>query len=225
MPRWPDLRRRPQRHDLIFVKPAAWSGLLSGRRDLQREPIVATWAERRLPLMARRLSPGEGAGLAVRLPLPHQLGLRPFTTVLRRRDVVDHAAPPPLREAIDFAPAAWRSCLSALIDIADQRRMEARVSGCLAWRLLTGLDYVSRNSELGWLLPLPAVPDLRSITREIHSIEHRAPIPLNGEFVRIDGAAVSWRELHRGAAEVLVETTRQIALHPADRFISGGALR
>jgi phosphoribosyl-dephospho-CoA transferase len=45
---------------------------------------------------------------------------------------------------------------------------------------------------------------------------------LDGQLLRDDGAGVNWRELHTGAREVLVKTTRGVALLHANHFLGGG---
>jgi phosphoribosyl-dephospho-CoA transferase len=45
---------------------------------------------------------------------------------------------------------------------------------------------------------------------------------LYGQLLRDDGAGVNWRELHTGAREVLVKTTRGVALLHANHFLGGG---
>jgi phosphoribosyl-dephospho-CoA transferase len=38
--------------------------------------------------------------------------------------------------------------------------------------------------------------------------------------VRVDGAAVNWRELHSGSSDVLVKTLDRVELRDAKRFLS-----
>ena len=47
-----------------------------------------------------------------------------------------------------------------------------------------------------------------------------APMRLDGELVRDDGAAVNWRVVHEGAREVLVKTTGEATLLPVSRFLA-----
>jgi phosphoribosyl-dephospho-CoA transferase len=216
--------RRLRRHDLIFVSPAAWRSLLQTRDDLSGEPLIVDWADRGWPLVARRATPCERDGVALGLPLPPFAGKRRISLLMRPGDIVAKAAPLELRAAMSVAPEPWRRTLEEMASLASRRGAEARIFGSLAWRALTGLDYLSAGSDLDFLLPLPGESDLASLTTELAAIEAAAPMRLDGELVREDGASANWRELHTGEREVLVKTTDGVALLDTKHFLSGGVL-
>ncbi len=216
--------RKLRRHDLIFVSPAAWRSLLQTRDDLSGEPLIVDWAERGWPLVARRATPCEKDGLALGLPLPPFAGKRRISLLMRLEDIVARAPPLELRAAISVAPEPWRHTLEELASLASRRGVEARIFGSLAWRALTGLDYLSAGSDLDFLLPLPRKCDLTRLTTDLAAIEAAAPMRLDGELVRDDGASVNWRELHTGEREVLVKTTGGVTLMDANHFLGGRVL-
>lgn len=212
--------RQPRRHDLIFVSAVAWRSLLERRGDLTGEPLVAEWVERGWPLVARRITPGDTDGLALGLPLPASAGKRRIAVLMHPDDIVSTAPPPRLTAAIGVAPETWRRTLDEVTDLCLQHGVEARLFGSLAWRLLTGLNYLTVRSDLDLLLPLPCSGNLPRLTAELAAIEATAPMRLDGELVRSDGAAVNWRELHAGAREVLVKTVSGVDLLQANDFLS-----
>ncbi|WP_441251930.1 malonate decarboxylase holo-[acyl-carrier-protein] synthase [Tardiphaga sp. 71_E8_N1_1] len=216
--------RNPRRHDLIVVSPAAWRSLLQTRDDLRGEPLIVDWADRGWPLVARRATPCEKDGLALGLPLPPFAGKRRISLLMRLEDVVAKAPPLELRATISVAPQPWRHTLEELANMASRRGLEARIFGSLAWRALTGLDYLSAGSDLDFLLPLPRASDLARLTMELAAIEAAAPMRLDGELMREDGASVNWRELHTGGHEVLVKTTDRVTLLGTNHFLSGAVL-
>jgi phosphoribosyl-dephospho-CoA transferase len=216
--------RKPRRHDLIFVSPTAWRSLLQTRDDLRGEPLLVDWADRGWPLVARRTTPCEKDGLALGLPLPPFAGKRRISLLMRPEDIVAKAPPLELRAAISVAPELWRHTLEDLVSLAFRRDVEARIFGSLAWRALTGLDYLSPDSDLDFLLPLRRESDVAGLTAELAAIEAAAPMRLDGELVRDDGASVNWRELHTGGREVLVKTADGVSLLDAKHFVSGGGL-
>ncbi|HTE36772.1 MAG TPA: phosphoribosyl-dephospho-CoA transferase MdcG domain-containing protein, partial [Reyranella sp.] len=65
--------------------------------------------------------------------------------------------------------------------------------------------------------------DVTRLTGELAALEIAAPMRLDGELVRSDGAAVNWRELHDGSQEVLVKTIRDAALASARQFLGAEA--
>jgi len=208
-----------RRHDLIFVKPDAWRALLKNRDDLAAESLVADWAARGWPLVARRPVPGEPAGVPLGLPLPPSAGKRRIGFVISHEDVVSVTPPVALSDARSFAPGGWAASLDKLAALSSQHSVEVRVFGSLAWRTLTGLDYVTAKSDLDFLLYVGGATDLRALTAGIAVIETTAPMKLDGEIIREDGAAANWRDLHLNPKEVLVKTTDGVALMPIERFL------
>jgi phosphoribosyl-dephospho-CoA transferase len=208
-----------RRHDLIFVGRRAWRSLLETRGGLAADPLVAGWVDNGWPLIGRRAMPGEGQGVALGLPLPPFAGKRRLSFLMQAEDIVATAPPPALRSAIGAAPRAWRPSLEDLAGLASRYSLNARVFGSLAWCAVTGLDYVTARSDLDFLLHVDGETDLQGLTAAVAAIEAVAPMRLDGELVREDGAAVNWRELHAAASEILVKTITGVALIETSRFL------
>ena len=214
--------RMIRRHDLVFVSPVAWRSLLQRRDDLAGEPLVVEWVDRGWPLIARRAMHGEADGVPLGLPLPPYAGKRRLSVLMQPEDIVSTAPPPGLSAAISVAPNWWQHTLGAVVSLASRYGVEARIFGSLAWSTLTGLDYLTDTSDLDLLLPIHCGSDLVRLTADIAAIEATAPMRLDGELMRDDGAGVNWRELHTGARELLVKTTDGVALLDANLFLSNG---
>jgi phosphoribosyl-dephospho-CoA transferase len=189
------------------------------RRDLAADPLVASWVDKGWPLVRRRAVSGEGRGVALGLPLPPSVGKRRLSFLIPLESIVSTAPPPALTSARRAAPRAWQPTLDRLDALASRHSLDPRVFGSLAWRALTGLDYLSDRSDLDLLLHVRRDTDLRSLAADIAMIEAAAPIRLDAELVREDGAAANWRELHVGAREILVKTLGGVALVEADGFL------
>jgi phosphoribosyl-dephospho-CoA transferase len=211
---------KPRRHDLVHVSPAAWRSLLKTRDDLAGEPLVVQWIDRSWPLIARRAMPGEAAGLPLGLPLPPFAGKRRISLLMQLDDIVSKAPPPELNACIGVAPLGWQHTLGKVADLASRHGMQPRIFGSLAWRMLTGLDYLTSSSDLDLLLPVSRGSDLVRLTAGLAAIEAMAPMRLDGELVREDGVGVNWRELHAGLGEVLLKTSGGVTLQKADLFLS-----
>lgn len=205
-----------RRHDLVFVDAAAWRAQIATCDELAADRIVATWAEHRWPLVCRRASSSDG--IALGLPLP---GKRRLSFVVRREDIISTSPPPSLAAASRVAPRAWWSTLAALHELAVSHGVEARVFGSLAWQTLTGLCYLTAGSDLDLLLHIEHDTDARGLVGGLAEIEESAPMRIDGELMRSDGAAVSWRELHVHGREILVKTVGGVALLDAERFLLG----
>ncbi len=207
-----------RRHDLIFVDPRAWRSLVEARSDLAADPLVALWVDNGWPLIGRRKAPGEGSGVALGLPLPPFAGKRRLSFLIQPEDIVATSPPPALNAAKRVAPRAWWPTLARLDTLASEYAVDARVFGSLAWRALTGLDYLTDSSDLDFLLHVHRDTDLYLLASDLAEIDAAAPMRIDGELMRGDGAAVNWREVHNGAREVLVKTLGGITLLDPNLF-------
>jgi phosphoribosyl-dephospho-CoA transferase len=213
--------RPPGRHDLVFVSPEGWHALLEMRGDLAADPLVGCWPVMGWPTIRRRALPGEATGLALGLPLPPSAGKKRLSLLADVGHVVSVARPPSLREVRASAPRHWWLTLDRLDELALRHAVDVRIFGSLAWQSLTGLDYVTDRSDLDVLLEFHRETDLDRLAADVAAIETAAPMRLDGELMREDGAAVNWREFHAGASELLVKTIGSVAVLDRDRFISG----
>jgi len=213
------------RHQLAFVSPAAWRSALAGRPDFAAAPLVEAWARRGWPLISRRPLPGEGAGVPLGLPLPPFAGKRRLCFLMRPEDVLATSAPPALAEVLPDAPISWRATICELRALASKHAVTVQAFGSLAWRTLTGLDYVTASSDLDVLFRVHSRTDLRALAAGVAEIDAVAPMRVDGELVRSSGVAVNWRELLGEAREVLVKSTAGVELVDRDRFCDVGGWR
>lgn len=209
----------PQRHTLVTVARDPWRRLVASRNDLAAEPLIGAWADQGWPLILRRPGPGEDHGLALGLPLPPSLGKRRIAVVLQPADVIRTEPPPLLDEAKVAASPSWRDTIARLSAMALTLGEPARVFGSLAWQWITGLPYLTPGSDLDLLLPCAGASRIDCQTAGLAAAEAHAPMRIDAELVRVDGAAVSWRELHSGMDEILVKTTRSVTMIRRESFL------
>ncbi|MDQ8731690.1 malonate decarboxylase holo-[acyl-carrier-protein] synthase [Bradyrhizobium daqingense] len=209
------------RHDLVFVSPKGWRAMLEPHGELACDPLVLYWAELGWPTIRRRALPSEATGLALGLPLPPSAGKKRLSFLAGRDDIIAVARPPSLRKAHASAPPCWRPTLDRLEELALRHSTPARAFGSLAWQAMTGLDYVTASSDLDLLFETRPETDLDRLVADLAAIEIEAPMRLDGELMRADGAAVNWREFYAGASELLVKSLDGVALLNRDQFISG----
>ena len=207
------------RHRLVRLWPRAWADHLAARGDLRREALLADWAERGWPCVVRRPVPGEVGRIPLGLPLPPSHGRRRLMLSVERRDIESDAPLPRLAECRSTAPDAWRPTIDAILDVAERRGTDVRCFGSLAWSALTGLAYVSAASDLDLLLAPPDMRDAVALATAMAVVEASAPMRLDGEIVRADGAATNWREILAGADDLLVKSRDGVVLWNRDRFL------
>jgi phosphoribosyl-dephospho-CoA transferase len=207
-----------RRHTLVTLTGAGWAALFARDASLANDPLVCTWAGRGWPLVVRRALPGDAA-VPLGLPLPPSAGKRRIAVSVDGDALASIRPPPALDATIDVAPAAWQPALSDLHALGERCGAPGRVFGSLAWQALTGLAYLSATSDLDVLFPLPRAGRVAVLLDGIAAIDARAPMRVDGELVRDDGAGVHWRELHARLPEVAVKTAGDVALCAADDFL------
>jgi phosphoribosyl-dephospho-CoA transferase len=210
-----------RRHDLVFVRPEGWRTMLATCGDLAAEPLLTCWSDRGWPTIRRRAMPGEASGVTLALPLPPSAGKKRLSFFVEFSDIVSVTRPPSLNDARTSAPRAWWPTLDRLDELVLRHSVEARVFGSLAWRALTGLDYLTDRSDLDLLFDVGLETDLDRVVADVAAIEADAPMRIDGELMREDGAAVNWREFYAGVSQILVKSIESVGLIDRGQFIPG----
>lgn len=200
------------RHDLVWLTPAGWDAAIARAPH----PALTLWRARDWPAVVRRHEDGVPAGaVCLGIPLPLSFGARQrlaltadFSHVARRE------APLPLADALACAPPEW---LAALVTLQRAAAIDLRVFGSLAMQSLTGLAYVRAQSDIDLLITPATYAELGAALALL--AQASTLLPLDGEIVFADGAAVAWKEwlaARRDGARVLVKALHGIRLaHPA----------
>ncbi|PCE27245.1 malonate decarboxylase holo-[acyl-carrier-protein] synthase, partial [Burkholderia ubonensis] len=130
-------------------------------------------------------------------------------------------APPAFAAVLGAAPAAWRQPLLDLDGLGARCGVQGRVFGSLAWQALTGEPYLTGASDLDVFFPLPGIAHAATLLDGLAAIDAHAPMHVDGELLRDDGAGVNWRELHAGLPDVAIKTADGVALGSAAGFLAG----
>ncbi len=209
-------RVQVRRHDMVYVAPDAWQALLQDRPDLAGIAVLVDWARLGRPLVVRRPACADQDGLVpVGLPLSPSLGKLRIALGLPAAAILRTGPPPLLAEAAASAPLAWRASIARLLAVSP----DLRVYGSLAWQHLTGLAYVTGHSDLDLLWPVLGSSGLDALLQAVSDIEQHAPMRLDGEVLRPDGAGANWREL-AGAPEILVKYRDGVGLMDRTAFLA-----
>lgn len=219
----PELNYPLRRHQLVRISPAAWRRVVGVAVDEQARAWLAEWAAFDWPLIARRACVEEKDGVALGIPLPPSAGKRRLAVNATAQDVVSACRLPTLGDVIAIAPAAWHPCLQSLDKLARAFGVNAGVFGSLAWQFLTGTTYLTPASDLDIAWSMPAPESLREFLRQLARVECGAPMRLDGEIIRKDGAAVNWREIWLGHRTLAVKTCNAVVDWTPGMFLRGAA--
>lgn len=212
-----------RRHTLVTLTAAGWAALFARDAALAADAPVCRWAERGWPLVVRRALPGETRefGVPLGIPLPPSAGKRRIAVSVGADALASVGAPPAIAAVLGAAPAAWRQPLLDLEALGARCGVEGRVFGSLAWQALTGEPYLTGASDLDVFFPLPGAAHAATLLDGLAAIDARAPMRVDGELLRDDGAGVNWRELHAGLPDVAIKTAGGVTLGPAAAFLAG----
>ncbi|MGN7985484.1 malonate decarboxylase holo-[acyl-carrier-protein] synthase [Burkholderia sp. 22313] len=212
-----------RRHTLVTLTAAGWGAARARDPALAADPRVQAWAARGWPLIVRRASPDEAdaARIPLGLPLPPSAGKRRIALNVAADALASVRPLPGLADVLAAAPDAWRATLRELDALGARCGVQGRVFGSLAWQALTGEHYLSESSDLDIVLPLPDAAALAALLDGLAALDARAPMRIDGELLRDDGAGVNWRELHARLPEVAVKTANAVELMSADAFTGG----
>jgi phosphoribosyl-dephospho-CoA transferase len=196
---------RLKRHQLVFVSPPAWDRLLASHQSLAKL-WLKEWADHHWPLIVRRMSPGDTGEVPVGLPLPPSAAKLRIALQVYYADIELVAPLPSVSDVIGVAPRNWRPSLRRLLELEQRYQVRCGVFGSLAWQRLTGLGYLGPDSDLDVVWTLPHRTQITEFLTHVAEIDARAPMRIDGELTREDGAAVNWRELHAGASEIALKS-------------------
>jgi phosphoribosyl-dephospho-CoA transferase len=209
------------RHDLLRTDAAVWDAMLAHDTGLADLPLIANWARLGWPVIVRRRAAEDIAnGTPVGLPLPPSHGKRRIALSVPADAAVNKLPPVLLHEAASSAPAGWESTIVALLDLAAAAVVSPRVVGALLWEHATGLCYLTAQSDLDLVWPVPDESTATSLVESLLRYDTIGPVRLDGDLELPDGAGVNWREFAQvtsNGGDVLVKTTSGVEM----RHVSG----
>lgn len=132
--------------------------------------------------------------IAVGLALPPTQGKRRIALSVAAHDIARYTPPLLLADAIAHAPAGWQSALAELDIAAANIDLEMRVFGSLAWQALSGLPYVTPQSDIDLLWRPLSNAQLQQGIALLARWEQDHWLRADGEVLFGASSAVSWRE-------------------------------
>ena len=205
-----------KRHSLVWLSERGWQDAAAALPDAHHHH-VQRWRMHDWPAIVRRQDadcqadmiclgvalPPDAEGNKLRLPLR-----------IAKTQVRVVRAPLEIPDVIAQVTPAWRDALQRLGSEIAAQGLSVSVYGSLALQALTGQAYLRNSSDID-LLFRPS--DQGQLAEGIRLLERYAQVlPLDGEVVFSDDAAVSWKEwaqaCHHLDNRVLLKRSRDVAL-------------
>jgi phosphoribosyl-dephospho-CoA transferase len=157
---------------------------------------VAAWLAADRPLVVARQPCGDVLSdtIAVGLALPPAQGKRRIALAVTSNAISRYTQPLLLADVIAHAPAGWRPALAELDVAASEIELELRVFGSLAWQALSGLPYVTPQSDIDLLWHPLSNSQLQQGIALLARWEQSSGLRADGEVLFGGSSAVSWRE-------------------------------
>ncbi len=202
----------------MWIRPESRGVVAAQVADGELRAQVTAWLAADRPLVAARQPCGEPhtERISVGLALPPALGKLRVALVAASNDIARYAPPLRLDYALAHAPAGWQSALAELDAAAMDAGIELRVFGSLAWQALSGLQYVTPQSDIDLLWHPQSHLQLQHGMDMLSRWEQSSGLRADGEVLFGGSNAVSWREWATlkpaGDQRVLVKRERSAEL-------------
>ncbi len=207
-----------ERHTLVWIESREREQLYARTRDEIRRDALRRWFANDWPLVVRRPDALVHFGdVALGLALPPSEGKRRLKFAVRNRAIARFSPPLRLDEATLRLSPKWAKPLAELTKQAAAHGVTLHVFGSLAWQALTGLDYLTAQSDVDLWWQAVAVDQVGAVIALIASWERRYGLRADGEMVFASGAAVAWREWQASASDSRVLAKRINALQLISR--------
>jgi phosphoribosyl-dephospho-CoA transferase len=182
------------RHALVWVRPKNFEAVAAQIDDIETRAQVAAWLAADRPLVVARQPCSLTDTVAVGLALPPALGKHRIALVMAACDIARSTPPLQLAVTIVHAPAEWQTALAGLDEAATDIGLELCVFGSLAWQALSGLQYVTPQSDIDLLWHPQSRAQLQQGMEMLIGWEQSSGLRADGEVLFGGGSAVSWRE-------------------------------
>jgi phosphoribosyl-dephospho-CoA transferase len=184
------------RHTLVWIRTECRAAVAAQVADDTMQTQVAAWLAADRPLVVARQQCGEALSnsISVGLALLPAQGKRRIALSVTAHDIARYTPPLRLADAIVHAPAAWQPALAELDTAATSIDIELRVFGSLAWQALSGMQYLTPQSDIDLLWHPQSHAQLQQGIALMARWEQDHGLRADGEVLFDGSSAVSWRE-------------------------------
>jgi phosphoribosyl-dephospho-CoA transferase len=184
------------RHGLVWIRPECRAAVAAQVADDATHTHITAWLAADRPLVVARQSCGEiqTDKISVGLAIPPAQGKRRIALSVAAHDIARYTLPLRLADTIAHAPAEWQPALAELDDAAMDIGLELHVFGSLAWQALSGLPYLTLQSDIDLLWHPQSHAQLQQGIALLARWEQDHGLRADGEVLFGSNSAVCWRE-------------------------------
>ena len=182
---------------MVWVRPECRAAVAAQVTDDAMHAQVTAWLAADRPLVVARQPVTDKDfpdTIATGLALPPAQGKCRIALSVAAKDIVRYTPPLLLADAIAHAPAEWQPALAELDAAAIRIDLELRVFGSLAWQALSGLPYLTPQSDIDLLWHPLSNTQLQQGIALLARWEQSSGLRADGEVLFGGSSAVSWRE-------------------------------
>jgi len=212
------------RHTLVWVRPEFRASVAAQITDDAMHAQATAWLAADRPLVvARQPDDKVSETISVGLALPPAQVKRRIALRVAAHDIARYTPPMLLADATTHAPTEWQPALAELVSAATKLDLELRVFGSLAWQALSGLPYLTPQSDIDLLWHPQSHTQLQQGIELLARWEQSSGLRADGEVLFGGSGAVSWREwstIKSGVDQrVLVKRTSSAELVDARKLL------
>jgi phosphoribosyl-dephospho-CoA transferase len=171
---------------------------------------ILEWFQKGFPGIVRRPCFAENKKICIGVPFPPSMGKLRLACDLPMEKIAAIKKPPTLLECRKSLPDDSAGALEKLQFELDKKKLKAYAVGSIAWETLTGINYVTENSDIDLLFIVEnknEFKDIDAILEHWHSeINRKCDI----EIMLSNGNGFLWKEHKQSNGEVLVKGNMKV---------------
>jgi phosphoribosyl-dephospho-CoA transferase len=206
---------RLRRHDLVWLSAQGWEDHVLGQAaDTVARACLAHWYAKRLPLVVGRQTLGEPE-LALGLAAPGAWERRKLPAKVPRDCVLYHDRFAKAAEIRHLLAARLRHSWLELCGELAAQGTDPRVHGSFGWQRITGLEYITPQSDIDLHLSVRDADIADRIASVLDRFKWKGP-RIDGELLFPNGDGVAWREWLQwrrgGVSRIMVKRLHGVAM-------------
>jgi phosphoribosyl-dephospho-CoA transferase len=196
----PELVRR---HQLVYPDIGALEG-----EGLKKE--IFEWFQKGFPGIVRRPCFAENNKICLGFPFPPSLGKLRLSCELSMEKIGTIKKLPNLMESRKAFPEDSSEALDKLQIALNGKKLSAYTVGSIAWETLTGVSYVTGNSDIDLLFIIDNKEEFEELDAILEKWHSEMKRKCDIEIMFPNGNGFLWKEYRQSNSEVLVKGNSKV---------------